>query len=128
STNFSVIAYPKAWTPGTNGPVESDVVAAVINNEQDFEKFRGQLSGKYAMIATMPDVAAQFQAPGQRYTDEELLAISNQQVQSPRGGAGQRGGAPGGRGNAPNFNERRQKFFIDEGVVATIEPGQGSGG
>src|SRR6266446_4693504 len=89
STNFSVIAYPKEWTPGTNRPVESDVVAAVIKNEHDLQTFRGQLRGKYAMIATMPDVAAQFQAPGQRYTDEELLAISNQAVQPPRGGAGQ---------------------------------------
>src|SRR5262245_50780795 len=26
--SFSVIAYPKAWTPGTNGLVEADVVTA----------------------------------------------------------------------------------------------------
>src|SRR5207245_8956819 len=43
---------------------------------------------------------------------------------------GQRGGAPGaGRGNNPqNFNQRRLKFFLEEGVIATIEAGQGSGG
>src|SRR5262245_23651474 len=123
SGSFPVIAYPKAWTPGTRGPVEADVVAAVTANEQDFEKHRGQLRGKYVLITAMPTVAAQFQAPGRRYTDEELQNLSNQPVQPPRGGGpGQRGG------NAPNFNERRQKFFIDEGVVATIEPSSGSGG
>jgi hypothetical protein len=127
SVGFQVIAYPKAWTPGTNGPVEADVMVAVVNNEQDIDKFRGQLRGKFAMIAAMPDVQAQFQAPGRRYTDEELLTLSNQQVQLQRGGGpGQRGG--GGGANAQNFNARRQKFFLDEGVVATIEPGQGSGG
>jgi hypothetical protein len=127
--NFQVIAYPKAWTPGTNGILEAEVVAALINNDQDFERFRGQLRGKYAMIAPVPEVQAQFQAPGRRYTDEDLVNISNQQVQPPRGGApGQRGAPAGGRGNAPNFNERRLKFFLDEGVIATIEPGQGSGG
>src|SRR5204863_3795062 len=40
------------------------------------------------------------------------------------------GAAPGaGRGNNPqNFNQRRLTFFLDEGVIATIEAGQGSGG
>src|SRR3989442_15580006 len=51
SGSFPVIAYPKAWTPGTNGAVEADVVTALINNEQDFDRFRGQLRGKYVMIA-----------------------------------------------------------------------------
>ena len=128
--SFPLIAYPKAWTPGTNGLVEADVVTAVINNDQDFEKFRGQLHGKYAMTTTMREVPAEFQAPGRRFTDDELANLSNQPVQPPRGGGpGQRGGPGGGRGNnAPNFNERRLKFFLDEGVIATIEPGQGSGG
>src|SRR5579862_853756 len=31
ASTFSLIAYPKAWTPGTNGPVEAEVVTAVIN-------------------------------------------------------------------------------------------------
>ena len=129
SVSFPVIAYPKAWTPGTNGPVEADLVTAVVTNDQDFDKFRGQLHGKYAMIAAVPEVQAQFQAPGRRLSDDELQNMSNQPVQPPRGGGpGQRGAPGGGRGNAPNFNERRLKFFLDEGVIATIEPGQGSGG
>jgi len=128
ATSFPLIAYPKAWTPGTNGPTEGDAIIAVINNDQDFDKFRGQLRGKYVLIAAVPDVLAQFQAPGHRFTDEELQAMSSQPVQPPRGGQGQRGAANAGRGNGPTFNDRRQKFFIDEGVAATIEPSRGSGG
>src|SRR5207249_711050 len=128
ATSFPLIAYPKAWTPGTNGPTEGDAVIAVINNDQDFDKFRGQLRGKYVLIAAVPDVQAQFQAPGHRFTDEELQALSSQPVQPPRGGQGQRGAANGGRGNGPTFNDRRQKFFVDEGVAATTEPSGGSGG
>src|SRR5437879_1618635 len=98
--SFPLIAYPKAWTPGTNGLVEADVVTAVINNDQDFEKFRGQLHGKYVMTTTMREVPAEFQAPGRRFTDDELANLSNQPVQPPRGGGpGQRGGPGGGRGN-----------------------------
>jgi len=130
-TSFPLIAYPKAWTPGTDGAVEADVATAIINNDEDFEKFRGQLRGKFVMITAMRDVPAEFQAPGRRFTDEDLTNLSNQPVQPPRGGGpGQRGAAPGaGRGNNPqNFNQRRLTFFLDEGVIATIEAGQGSGG
>lgn len=123
SGSFPLIAYPKAWTPGTNGPVEADVVIAQINNPEDIEKFRGQLRGKYVMIAAARDVAPEFQAPGHRYTEDELAAMANQPVQPPRGRGGQRGG-----GSPQTFNQQRQKFFVDEGVIATIEPSQGSGG
>src|SRR5499426_1088934 len=81
---FQLIAYPKAWTPGTDGSVEADVETAVINNDQDFEKFRGQLRGKFVMITAMRDVPAEFQAPGRRLTEEELSNLSNQPVQAPR--------------------------------------------
>src|SRR5207244_8212928 len=98
--------------------------------DQDFEKFRGQVRGKFVMITAMRDVPAEFQAPGRRLTEEDLTNLSNQPIQTARGdGAGQRGGPGGGRGNNPqNFNQRRLKFFLDEGVIATIEAGQGSGG
>jgi carboxypeptidase Q len=126
SGNFPLIAYPKAWTPGTSGLVQGEAVIAEINNEQDLDKFRGQLRGKYVMIAAPRDIPPEFQAPGHRYTDDELAAISNQPVQAQRGGrGGQRGG---GNANPQNFNQRRDKFFIDEGVIATVEPSQGGGG
>jgi Iap family predicted aminopeptidase len=81
------------------------------------------------MVTPLRDVPALFEAPGRRFTDEELLALSNQQVPPPRGGGPVAQAAPGqGRGNAQNFNTRRLKFFLDEGVAATIEAGQGSGG
>jgi hypothetical protein len=120
--SFPVIAFPKAWTPGTNGIMTADVVTAVMTSEADFEKFRGKLKGKIAMITPMREVPAQFQAPGRRYTDEELKNLSTQPVQTP----GQRGG--GGGNNAQNFNNRRLQFLMAEGVLATLEPGPGDGG
>ena len=129
TSSFQAMAYPKAWTPGTNGPVTADVVTAIINNDADFDKFRGQLRGRLVMISPMRDVPALFEAPGHRFTDEELLTMTNQPVQPPRGGGpGAQAAAGGGRGNQQNFNDRRLKFFLAEGVAATIEAGQGSGG
>src|SRR6516162_468766 len=33
---YPLIAYPKAWTPGTSGPVTGEAVVAVIAEEKDF--------------------------------------------------------------------------------------------
>src|SRR3954470_20817526 len=73
--NLNLLAYSKAWTPGTNGPVTADAVDAVIKTEADFARLRGTLKGKFAMIlpgpsSAMPAVTASLTY--KRFTDEEL--------------------------------------------------------
>ncbi len=119
---FPVIAYSKAWSPGTAGPVTAEVVLAVIQNDQDFARYRGQLRGKYVMTTAMREVPAQFQAPARRLTDEQLETLSSQSPRVP----GNRGG--GGGGNNQNFQRRRMQFWLDEGVAALIDPAQGDSG
>src|SRR5206468_815869 len=84
---YPLIAYPKAWTPGTNGPVTAEAVIAVVDSDKDFDTHRGKLRGKFVLSAAMREVAPQFQAPGHRFSDEELTEIARQ---------------PGGRGRG-NF-------------------------
>jgi hypothetical protein len=123
AAGFPLIVYPKAWTPGTAGAVTGDVVVAAIQRDEDFAKFRGQLRGKFVMTAAPREVAAQFQAPGRRYTDEDLTRLSQQ----PEPRTGNRGGNQPA-GNAQQFNRRRMQFFLDEGVAALIETSAGTGG
>jgi carboxypeptidase Q len=115
---YPLIAYPKAWTPGTNGPVTGEATIAVINEEKDFAEFKGKLRGKYVLSRPMREVAAHFDAPGRRYTDAELRDLSMQP-------------AGRGRGNVPqnqDFNRRRTQFWIDEGVAAVLDFSNGDGG
>ena len=35
------IAYPKAWTPGTDGAIHGDCIRASIKTKQDFAKYKG---------------------------------------------------------------------------------------
>ena len=72
---YPLIGYPKAWTPGTNGPVTGEAVVAIINNESDFATFKGKLRGKFVLSVPMRDVPAHFEAPGHRYTDAELADL-----------------------------------------------------
>ncbi|HEY1912047.1 MAG TPA: M20/M25/M40 family metallo-hydrolase [Vicinamibacterales bacterium] len=118
---YPLIAYPKAWTPGTNGPVTGDAVIAVIDTDKDFDTFRGKLRGKFVLSMAMREVPAHFEPQGTRYTDAELKDLSKQ----PDVGRGR------GRGNfnaAADFNRRKTQFWIDEGVAAVLDFSRGDDG
>src|SRR5467141_1308039 len=38
-----LIAYAKAWTPGTNGVLKSKCIRVKIEDKKDFDKYRGKL-------------------------------------------------------------------------------------
>ncbi len=39
-----LIAYAKAWTPGTNGLLKGKCIRVKIENKKDFDKYRGKLA------------------------------------------------------------------------------------
>jgi carboxypeptidase Q len=67
-----VIGYPKAWTDGTNGLVESEVTLLEINSDADFEKYKGKLKGKVVMAPATLTLNPAFEADAKRWTDQEL--------------------------------------------------------
>ncbi|MGY6742379.1 MAG: M20/M25/M40 family metallo-hydrolase [Cecembia sp.] len=69
-----VIGYPKAWTNGTNGPVNSEVILLEINSDADFDKYKGKLKGKVVTTASNLTLSPAFEAEAKRWTDEELEA------------------------------------------------------
>jgi carboxypeptidase Q len=117
---YPLIGYPKAWTPGTNGAVTGEAVIAVIDDEKDFDTYRGKLRGKFVLSSAMREVAPLFLPPGHRYTDEELTDLARQPAATGRG----RGNF---QGNA-DFNRKKTQFWIDEGVAAVLDIGRGDGG
>ena len=87
-TTATLIGYPKAWTPGTNGSIKADAIFAPLDTERDLDNFRGKLKGKIVLTTAARSVEAHFEAQGRRYTDDELEARARQQVgQFGRGGA-----------------------------------------
>lgn len=73
----AVIASPKAWTPGTNGPVKAEVVLLKADSAADLQKYKGQLKGKIVMFDNPNPLATSFKPDGTRYTDEELTELAN---------------------------------------------------
>jgi carboxypeptidase Q len=120
---FPLIAFPRAWTPGTDGVVAADAVLAVIARDEDFANWQGKLRGKFVLTDRPPAVTPLFTAPGRRLTDQDLVDLQSQPVNANRG----RGGAPPAPGpqNGQTFPQRRMAFFAREGVAAVLQPGNG---
>src|SRR5213594_1418916 len=120
---FPLIAYPKAWTPGTNGPVTAAAVLAPILKEEDIAKYRGQLKGKFVLTAAIPENPERFEPQAHRYTDAELAELATQPVP-----------VTPAEDRAAQFRADRalslkiQKFLVEEGVAAWIEPSRGDDG
>jgi len=45
-----LLALPKAWAPGTNGPVRGEVTRVDFKSEKDFDRYRGKLAGKVLLM------------------------------------------------------------------------------
>lgn len=119
-----LIAYPRAWTPGTNGVATAEVVLAVVNSEQDLAKFKGQLAGKIVLALDAVDVRLPTGTPSLRYSEQDLANLQNEPVRAGRG----RGNPPAaGPPFDPNFRLKRMTFYKSEGVLAALLPGNGAG-
>ena len=122
-TPWPVLAYPRAWTPGTNGAVAADAILAPIVSEADFDRYRGTLKGKVVLLQPTRSVAPLFEPPARRLTPQNLDEMQVQQVAPPQGGPG----GPGGPGSGQQLAAKRNAFLLAEGVVAVLEPANGRG-
>lgn len=116
-----IIAYPKAWTPGTNGPRLGEAISVTLATDADLDAQRGKLAGKFVLMVPERATAAHFEPQARRFSATELIERARQPVAA--------GPAQGGA-NAPtqDFLRKRMAFLVSEGVAATIEPGRGDGG
>jgi len=122
--HFPLIAYPKAWTPGTNGPVTADAIYARIEKEEDFAFYRGRLRGMFVLTAPMRVVEAQFEAPAHRFTDQELADLAQPRPPQPPPDKAARDRLR----KQLEFNDKVVKFLTDEGAAAWLEPAPHDGG
>jgi carboxypeptidase Q len=128
------IAQATPWSPGTNGPVSGEAVYVNIQDEKDFDQYKGKLAGKIVLLGEMREVPPVDKALFERYSDKELEDIA----EYPTGNAG---------GMGPDYQARLKaymaryrmadkiaQFLADEKAAAVIRPsrdaknGGGSGG
>jgi carboxypeptidase Q len=69
-----IIASPKAWTPGTNGPVKSEIMLIKADSLSQLAQYKGKLQGKIIMFDNTSNRALEnsYKPDVVRYTQEAL--------------------------------------------------------
>jgi carboxypeptidase Q len=118
------IAYPKAWTPGTDGAIHGDCIRASIKTKQDFAKYKGKLAGKIVILGDVPEVKPIVESPYERYTEKSLADVANYELPSERPAF-----SPQEQQRRQQFQRDLNQFFSEEKPLAVIDHSrQTSGG
>ena len=120
-----LIAYPKAWIPGTNGDIKGNPILLDVKKVEDLEQYKGKLKDAIVLTSDEQDLEMYFDPMAKRYSDDDLKKLEL----SPEPGAR----SPFASRSA-EFMARRQlqqaisKFLVDEGAAVTLEPSRGKDG
>jgi carboxypeptidase Q len=74
---FPLLAYPKAWSPGIDGPVTAEVVRFDAEDTTAFAAYRGKLQGKIVLLEPKRELKEPFEPLARRRDAEDLLALAN---------------------------------------------------
>ena len=112
---WQIIAYPKAWSPSTDGEVKGEIIYLDADEEADLEKYKGKLKGKFVLLDTIRSVKEWFDAPANRRTNDELLEMANAPMPTPRPrrNFNRLGGL--------SFNQKMWKFLAEEQPLAVLD-------
>jgi len=123
--SIPLIAYPKAWSPGTTGPFTADVVYVDAKDEADLQRFKGKLKGAIVLTGKMREVKAHFEPIGTRRDEKDLLTLADAPAPTP--GSGRRFTAE--QRAAQLFSMRKYQFFQNEGAALLVDASRaGDGG
>ena len=73
----SIIALPKAWTSGTNGLQNPEVIVITAKDSADLQRYKGKLAGKVLLLDRSDAYNLSFKADAARFTDEALEKMAN---------------------------------------------------
>jgi len=118
-----IIAYAKAWTPGTNGAIQGKCVRVKIDDKKDFEKYRGKLSGMVVIFGSDPDVKPISDPQYERLSEKQLADEAQYEIPSEK--AQFRFAEYLKR---VRFQKDLNKFLADEKVLAVVDHSRGSTG
>ncbi len=119
-----LIAYPKAWSPATNGPVRGEPVFLDVKTAADLAKFKGKLKGKIVLFSPARAVDPLFSPPAHRQSDEDLQKLAN----APMPGPPETFQQTPERHAAEQLAFQKWQFVQSEGAAVILTPAPGDGG
>jgi carboxypeptidase Q len=126
------IAQSAPWSPSTNGPINGAAVYVNIQEEKDFDQYKGKLAGKIVMLGEMREVPPVDKPLFERYSDKDLEDLVEYPVTDRLSREAQERMRT--YAQRAKLNEKVTQFLVDEKAAAVIRPsrdgrnGGGSGG
>jgi hypothetical protein len=116
-----LVAIPKAWTPGTNGPVRGKVfrIAKTPEAEADLAQYRGKLAGAIVFLGEARELAPLAKPLSHRYDEKELGDLA--QFEIPGGGGPRRYNLEAVAARI-KFQKILNQFLVDEKALAVVQP------
>ncbi len=141
-TAFPVLAYPKAWSPGTEtlftgkSPADPAYSGEVIRfnptNDAELDAFKGKLKGKIVLMGPIRELKAHFDADATRNTDKQLLNLADApdpaSIQRPQGNPAAANPQFANFQAQAQFNAKRFRFLADEGAAVILDGARGDMG
>ena len=118
----TLYALPLAWTHGTEGIVSGEVMRVEIEDEEDFDDYRGKLEGAIILMGDQPELVPDEKSDLHRYDDAELQELTAYDIPSERSARYE------GWMKRREFREKLAAFLEEEKALAVIHPGSGNGG
>jgi hypothetical protein len=116
---FPLLAYPRAWSPGLDAPLTSEVVLVEAKNEEELQKYKGQLQGKIVLTGTVRELKPKFDPVATRLGEKQLLELANAPDPATLPRRPPRQVTPE-QIAAAKFNDRKTQFFYEEGVALFV--------
>jgi carboxypeptidase Q len=124
----AIIAIPKAWTPGTNGPIKADVVVIKADSVADLDKYKGKLKGKIVMLDNKLAMQRTFKPDATRNTDEELDAMAKATLPPAAAGGVNARSRVFALSSLLKLRLALAQFYVTEGVGLVLSQGRGTDG
>lgn len=109
-------ALPRAWSPGTAGPLRGPALKVAAESPADLEKFKGQAAGKVLLVDPAAEIEDEDAPRLERYTANELTELT--QFPIPSGKTDDR--RKRGR-KRWELARALEEFVRAEGALATLE-------
>jgi len=111
-------ALPKAWTPGTSGPVEGEVVRVSIKSRKDLDAYKGRLRGKILLLDDARAYKPGTETDWQRYDEAGLAEL--QRFALPKDAKRDRATLLKRYAGRQELARAVNEFLVAEGALATI--------
>jgi carboxypeptidase Q len=116
-TTTPLVAWPKAWSPGTGGVVRGKALHVSLEKESDLAAHKGKLKGRFLLLSAPVAVQDEDKAPLSRFSEADLAELGRYPIPK-----------------EPTIEEERKEelrdkrfrrllraFLSEEGVVGSLE-------